>query len=76
MQIIQDRNDHLTFRMTRDPLPSAEVMDHQKRIVRKLFGEEMRITYEYVDGISRENSGKYMFAKRMVPLPENTWVRP
>lgn len=74
MQVIQDRNDHLTFRMTRDPLPSKEVMDHQKRIVGKLFGEEMGITYEYVDSIARENSGKYMFAKRMVPLPEKNEV--
>lgn len=75
MQVIQDRNDHLTFRMTRDPLPSKEVMDHQKGIVRKLFGEEMKITYEYVDSISREASGKYLFAKRMVPMPEHNGDR-
>ncbi len=68
MQILQDAVDHLTFRMTRDPLPAKEVMDHQKKIVAKIFGDRMRITYDFVDKIPKEPSGKYHFAKRMIPI--------
>lgn len=71
LQILQDALDHLTFRMTIDPLPSQEVMDHQKKIIRKIFGDTMKITYDFVDEIPRELSGKYHFAKRMIPIPEH-----
>jgi phenylacetate-CoA ligase len=70
MQVIQDAPDHITLKMTRDLIPSKEVMDHQARIVEKLFGTRMRITYEFVDEIPREKSGKYLFAKRLIPLPQ------
>ncbi len=70
MQVLQDAVDHLTFKMTKDPLPTKEIMDHQKKIVRKIFGESMRITYDFVDGIPKEPSGKYHFAKRLIPIPE------
>ncbi len=69
MQVVQDAADHLTLKMTRDLIPSKEVMDHQARIVEKLFGTRMRITYEFVDEIPREKSGKYLFARRLIPLP-------
>lgn len=70
MQVIQNTSDHLTFLMTKDPLPTKTVMDHQKKIVAMLFGDEMKITYEFVDDIPREKSGKYLFAKRLIPIPE------
>ncbi|HPW68749.1 MAG TPA: hypothetical protein PLA82_04720 [Deltaproteobacteria bacterium] len=70
MQAIQDAADHITLKMTRDMIPGKEVMDHQARIVEKLFGARMRITYEFVDEIPREKSGKYLFAKRQIPLPQ------
>ena len=70
MQAIQDAVDHITLKMTRDMIPSKEVMDHQSRIAEKLFGTKMRITYEFVDDIPHEKSGKYLFAKRLIPLPQ------
>jgi phenylacetate-CoA ligase len=70
MQVIQDAADHLLFKMTRDPLPSREVMDHQRKIIDKLFGAQMKITYEFLDKIPSEKSGKYLFARRLIPIPE------
>jgi hypothetical protein len=70
MQIVQDATDHLTLKMTRDPLPGPEVMEHQKDVVERIFGPRMRMTYEFVDDIPCEKSGKYLFARRLIPIPE------
>ena len=70
MQIVQDATDHLTLKMTRDPLPGPEVMEHQKNVVERIFGPRMRMTYEFVDDIPCEKSGKYLFARRLIPIPE------
>ena len=60
VQIIQDRLDHLTIKTTSDPAPSPEIIEYQKRTVRRLFGREMKVEFETVDHIPRENSGKYI----------------
>jgi len=62
VQIIQERIDHLIIRMTGDPAPSDELKNYQIRKVRELFGPAMKVTFETVDKIDREESGKYMFA--------------
>jgi phenylacetate-CoA ligase len=70
MQVVQDARDHLLFRYTSDPAPSEKVLEHQRNIIEKLFGKEMRISYEYVDEIPREKSGKYQYAKRLIARPD------
>ncbi len=69
MQVIQDRIDHLTIRVTKDPSPTPENMQHQKTMVEQLFGHGMRVHFEIVDEIPREKSGKYLFTRRSIPLP-------
>ena len=61
VQIIQDEIDHLLVRLTKDPLPTAEIKDYQTRTIKRLFGDRMRVSFEEVDKIDREPSGKYLF---------------
>ncbi|HON37604.1 MAG TPA: hypothetical protein PLY57_02405 [Deltaproteobacteria bacterium] len=69
IQVIQDRIDHLTIRMTKDPAPTPENMQHQKTMIEQLFGPGMRVHFEIVDEMPREKSGKYLFTRRLIPLP-------
>lgn len=71
VQIIQDKIDHLTIKMTKDPVPSQEITAYQTKMVRQLFGEMMKVSFEYVDEIPREKSGKYLFAKSMLTKNES-----
>jgi len=61
VQIIQDRLDHLVIRMTSDPLPTDEIKDYQLSKVKELFGPQMKVSFEIVEKIPREESGKYRF---------------
>lgn len=70
VQIIQDTIDHLTIKMTRNPLPTKEITDYQTKMVERLFGDKMHLCFEYVDEIPREKSGKYLFAKSVLKLEE------
>ena len=70
MQVVQDRIDHLTIRVTKNPAPTPENMQYQKTTVEQLFGPGMRVHFEIVDCIPREKSGKYLFTRRSIPLPE------
>ena len=63
VQIIQDKLDHLIIRITSDPPPTREIKEYQKNTVRRLFGEKMRVSFETVNEIPFEKSGKYLFAK-------------
>jgi len=63
VQIIQDKRDHLLIRMTPDPLPSDEIKNYQKKTVKRLFGSDMRVSFEIVAEIPRSKSGKYQFTK-------------
>lgn len=62
VQIIQNALDCLTIRLTKDPLPNHSVFNHYRREIARLFGDEMRVSFELVDSIPREPSGKYRFA--------------
>ena len=61
VQIIQDSLDHLLIKMTPDPPPTKEIKEYQEKIVKSLFGERMRVSFEIVDEIPRGPSGKYQF---------------
>lgn len=63
VQLIQDRPDHLIIRYTPDPPLSKETMQYQQNTVFRLFGEDMRVSFEQVPEIPREKSGKYVFSK-------------
>ena len=63
VQIIQDKLDHLIIRITSDPPPTREIKKYQENTVRRLFGEKMRVSFETVNEIPFEKSGKYLFAK-------------
>ncbi len=66
VQIVQDRLNHILIRITKEPRPTKELLDYQKRTVSDLFGAEMEVSFEFVDNIPREKSGKYLFAKCLV----------
>jgi phenylacetate-CoA ligase len=66
IQIIQDRLDHLVIKMTSDPLPSDEIRSYQAGKVKELFGPNMKVSFEIVDNIAREKSGKYLFTKCLI----------
>lgn len=66
VQVIQDKLDHLTIRMTKDPPPTEQIKRYQKKTVRRLFGNTMKVSFEEVDEIPREKSGKYRFTKCLV----------
>ena len=61
MQIIQDEIDHLLIKLTNDPRPSSKIIEYQRKTINRLFGDGMRTTFELVDEIPLEKSGKYRF---------------
>lgn len=70
VQIIQDKIDHLCIRLTPDPEPTQEIIEYQKNKVHELFGGEMEVTFELVNEIPMESSGKYLFTKCLLTEKE------
>ena len=66
VQIIQDKIDHMLIRLTSDPSPTQEIKNYQENTVKRLFGDDMKVSFEIVEMIPRSQSGKYQFAKYMV----------
>lgn len=66
VQIIQDKINHLIIRMTPDPAPTEEIKNYQTEKVKELFGSEVQVSFELVDCIPREKSGKYVFTKCLI----------
>ena len=66
MQIVQDKIDHLIIRLTANPPPTDEIKEYQRKTVKRLFGDNMEVTFEIVDKIERSRSGKYQFARCLV----------
>lgn len=66
VQIIQDRIDRLIIRYTPDPPLSNETKQYQKSKIQSLFGQGMTVSFEQVQKIENERSGKYMFTKCLV----------
>lgn len=71
VQIIQDRIDHIIIRMTKDPQPSSGLMEYQKKTVKRLFGNQMEVSFDLVEQIPRESSGKYRFTKCLIENSDN-----
>lgn len=71
VQIVQEKIDKLTIRMTKNPIPSNKIMDYQRRTIDELFGPNMIVDFEFVDKIDREPSGKYLFTKCLCDWPEH-----
>jgi phenylacetate-CoA ligase len=72
-RIIQDRLDHLTIQMVK-PAPHKGLLDRQQENIRRIFGQNTKTTYEYVDRIEPLRSGKYAFVvskidKSHLPIP-------
>ena len=67
VQIIQDAFDHITIKMTKNPPPTMEIFTYQKNTVKRLFGENMQVTFEEVESIPIEKSGKYLFTICKLP---------
>ena len=67
VQVIQESLDHLRVLLTNDPPPDAIIQEHQRKMIRKYFGEKTRVSFEIVERIPREKSGKYLFTKCLIP---------
>ncbi|MGE4441523.1 MAG: phenylacetate--CoA ligase family protein [Desulfomicrobium sp.] len=62
MQIVQDRLDHLLFRVVQGEDGQDQALRGDiARLVLERFGSSMRHDVEYVDSIQSETSGKYRF---------------
>lgn len=57
-QLIQEDYDKITIRLTYPELNKETILE-QKNVARQIFGEDIKIKYEYVDEIPRLKSGKY-----------------
>lgn len=66
VQIIQDAMDHFTIKMTKDPEPDESVFQYYRDTAKQLLGEAIKISFDIVDSIPREPSGKYRFVKSLI----------
>lgn len=68
LQIIQDRADHLTIKIRKENNSDGQSIDtaaaHQ--VLDRIFDGKMRISWEFVDQIPHEKSGKYRFCINQV----------
>ena len=62
-QIVQDRIDHLTFKIVKSEEFDDKSIQKLKSIEHRFFGKAMRVTYDYVEDIPKEPRGKYRFVK-------------
>lgn len=60
-QIVQDRIDHLILKLVKAQEFDAATEQQIARLVKERFGEGMKYSLEYVEGIPSEESGKYRF---------------
>jgi phenylacetate-CoA ligase len=69
VQLIQDRRDHIVVKL----VPAPEFGDQSRteiaRMIRDLFGTEMKHTLVKVSRISPEPSGKYRFSTCLIDQP-------
>lgn len=61
LQIVQERVDHLTFRIVRAEDFNGGCLKDMERLVALRFGRKMSYAVEFVDSIQQERSGKYRF---------------
>jgi len=58
VQFEQHSRDRLTIRMS-EPRPQSDVLEKQIKIAGRIFGEDVKISYDFVDQIPLLPSGKY-----------------
>jgi phenylacetate-CoA ligase len=63
MQIVQRSFTEFTVRITNKPKPTQENFDYINGVMHRLLGAEINITFEVLDAIPREASGKVRFIK-------------
>ncbi len=72
VQVIQDRLDHLLFRIVR----TEQFGDHSLRMlseaVPRFFGPQMKYDIEYVEALKRTPRGKYQFSICNIEPPKRT----
>jgi len=66
VQILQDQINHILIRISSEPKVEEQVLQYQKDIIARLFGPEMKISFDFPHKIYREKSGKYLFTKYLV----------
>jgi hypothetical protein len=66
IQFEQDDFNHLLVRIEK-PKPADAILRLQQEIVLKIFGPEMKVSYEFVDQIPLLKSGKYAFVICSIP---------
>lgn len=64
LQIIQDKKDHITMKIVRNIDFKKENLDIFSHTVHNIFKGTMSVSYEFVDEIPHDKSGKYRFAIR------------
>jgi phenylacetate-CoA ligase len=69
VQIVQDRIDHLLFRIVRGEGFSEPSFTAFRAAIPEFFGPSMKSDFDFVDEIPRERSGKYRFTISHVPNP-------
>jgi phenylacetate-CoA ligase len=66
VQIVQEELDHFRILLTKDPLPDERVFTYYESTAKRLLGDSVRISFDLVDGIPKEPSGKYRFVKSRI----------
>jgi phenylacetate-CoA ligase len=69
MQIVQERIDHLVFKIVRGAQFEEQTVKDIGRLNQERFGLQMTWEIEYVDSIQSEKSGKYRFCVSKLPNP-------
>lgn len=64
LQVIQDKKDHITLRIAKNEDFEKENLTIFKRTVQNMFQGTMSVSFEFVDNIPHDKSGKYRFAIR------------
>jgi len=61
VQIIQNKIDHVFFKIVKDKYYSDNCLEKLKETVVKIFGPQMNFTIEFVDNIPKTARGKFQF---------------
>ncbi len=66
IQVIQDKLNHMTFKIVKSDGFHKDKLVHFDKTVEKIFQGEMQYDIEYVAQIDREKSNKYFFTKCLI----------
>ncbi|HID39962.1 MAG TPA: phenylacetate--CoA ligase family protein [Calditrichaeota bacterium] len=69
LQIVQDKIDHLIFRIVKSSITDQSRIEKIGELVKERFGPNMTFNIEYVESIQQEESGKYRFCISEIDNP-------